>query len=104
MEKDLTVGMLLEIYGELLTKTQAEILDRYYNLDTSLSEIAAEFGIARQSVRDAIVKGRGKLEKLESSLKIYNRKNQLQDICSSEFESEESKALAKAVLIVLEEE
>lgn len=104
MEKDLNVGMLLEIYGELLTKTQAEILDRYYNLDTSLSEIASEFGIARQSVRDAIVKGRGKLEKFEASLKIYNRKNQLQDICSGDFNSSEAKAIAKAVLDVLEEE
>lgn len=104
MEKDLVFSMLFDIYGELLTKTQADMLERYYNFDSSLSEIASEFGISRQSVLDAIKKGQSKLEKYEDCLKIYNRKNKLQDICSKEFESQESAALAKKVLDVLEEE
>ncbi len=104
MEKDLTVSLLLDIYGDLLTSTQKEILDRYYNLDTSLSEIASEFGIARQSVRDAIVKGKAKLEKFENCLKIYNRKSRLQDICVGEFESPEAQKLSRDVLDVLEED
>ena len=40
MEKNVKVSILLEIYGELLTKTQYQFLDDYYNSDLSLSEIA----------------------------------------------------------------
>ncbi len=104
MEKNLVVSMLLDIYGELLTSTQFDILDRYYNFDSSLSEIASEFGISRQSVLDAIKKGQSKLEKYEDCLKIYNRKNAIEEICSGEFESQEAKSLASRVLEVLEEE
>ena len=103
MEKDLNVSMLLEIYGELLTKKQSEILDRYYNMDSSLQEIATEFDVARQTVRDAIVKGKNKLEKFEETLKIYDMKNLLQDLCKKEHKQSETLELAREILNVLEE-
>ena len=46
--------MLFDFYGELLTDRQKEFYDLYYNEDLSLSEIAENYGISRQGVRDVI--------------------------------------------------
>ena len=40
MEKKVQIGMLCEIYGNLLTKRQLNILNDYCNEDLSLTEIA----------------------------------------------------------------
>ena len=48
--------MLLDFYGEILTQRQREFFDLYYNEDLSLAEIAENYGISRQGVRDAIVR------------------------------------------------
>lgn len=61
--------LLLDIYGELLPKSQQTALDLRYNSDLSLGEIAEEMGgISRQSVNDFLKKGKGKLIELESVL------------------------------------
>lgn len=65
--------MLLEIYGELLTKTQYDFLDDYYNSDLSLSEIAENRNITRQAARDNIKKGENKLFEYEEKLKIMQK-------------------------------
>ena len=52
MDRKVEISILCEIYGKLLTKKQLNILDNYYNLDLSLSEIAENEGITRQAVRD----------------------------------------------------
>lgn len=65
--------MLLETYGELLTKTQYDFLDDYYNSDLSLSEIAENRNITRQAARDNIKKGENKLFEYEEKLKIMQK-------------------------------
>ena len=40
MEKNVKLSILCELYGELLTKKQYQIINDYYNNDLSLSEIA----------------------------------------------------------------
>lgn len=61
--------LLLDIYGELLPKSQQTALDLRYNSDLSLGEIAEEMGgISRQSVNDFIKKGKGRLIELEEVL------------------------------------
>ena len=50
LNKDLNVAMLLDIYGKLLTPSQRECLDYYYNQDFSLSEIADNVGKTRHGV------------------------------------------------------
>lgn len=73
MEKNVRISMLCEIYGKLLTKNQLNILENYYNMDLSLSEIAENEGITRQAVRDIIKKGENKLFELEEKLEIMKR-------------------------------
>ncbi len=86
MEKNVKVSMLLEIYGKLLTEKQYNFLDDYYNNDFSLSEIAENYKITKQAVRDNIVKGENKLfeyeEKLEIMRKTMNQEQQIVKILS----------------------
>lgn len=78
MDKKVEISMLCEIYGKLLTEKQLDIMDNYYNLDLSLSEIAENEGITRQAVRDIIKKGENKLFEFEEKLGIM-KKNMKQE-------------------------
>jgi predicted DNA-binding protein YlxM (UPF0122 family) len=77
MERDINVSILLEYYGELLTKRQAEALYMYYNMDYSLAEIAENTGVTRQCARDFIKKGEAKLRSYEERVGIFKK---LEDI------------------------
>lgn len=68
MKKKFSIGYLLDFYGALLTGKQREALDMYYNMDYSLSEIAAEFGVTRQCVHRFILQGEKRVEEMESIL------------------------------------
>ena len=50
------MAMLYDFYGDLLTPRQKEFYDLYYNDDLSLAEIAENYDITRQGVRDIIVR------------------------------------------------
>ena len=60
---------LLSLYGNLLSKTQKEILEDYYSYNLSISEIAENRKISRAAVEDAIKKGKRKLEDTENKLR-----------------------------------
>lgn len=63
------IVLLLDIYGELLPKSQQTALDLRFNSDLSLGEIAEEMGgISRQSVNDFLKKGKARLLELEGVL------------------------------------
>ena len=65
MEKDLSIGILNEIYGALLTENQRDMIRSYYDCDLSLGEIAENCGISRQAVRDSVTKGKEALLEYE---------------------------------------
>ena len=65
--------MLLDFYGEILTQRQREFFDLYYNEDLSLAEIAENYGISRQGVRDAIVRAETAMEELEDKTGLLKR-------------------------------
>ncbi len=65
---DLRFSRLLDRYGSLLTETQREITDLYYNYDLSLAEIAEQKECSRQSVSDCLAKCRKKIEWYEENL------------------------------------
>ena len=50
------MALLYDFYGDVLTDRQKEFYDLYYNEDLSLAEIAENYGITRQGVRDVIVR------------------------------------------------
>lgn len=82
MEKDLKYGVLLDLYGGLLTEKQALALDYYYNSDYSLAEIAELMDITRQGVRDFIKRGEAVLTDAEARLGLYSRFDRLERIHS----------------------
>lgn len=71
--KDLEIVTLLDFYGEMLTQKQHDFLEYYYNDDLSLSEIAANEGITRQGVRDAIKRAEKQLFDMEEKLGLVRR-------------------------------
>lgn len=66
--EDLHFLRLWDIYNGLLTKTQQEITNLYFNCDLSLAEIAEEKGCSRQSVSDCLAVCRRQLEEFEEKL------------------------------------
>ena len=70
MEKDLTYGILLQIYGELLTNKQQEVASLYYDYDLSLAEISENLGISRQAVLDSLHNACDSLRYYEEKLNI----------------------------------
>lgn len=74
MERGFDFVILLDIYGELLSKGQREALDMRYNADLSLSEIAEETGgVTRQSAAYSVKKGEQRLIELEELLGFAKR-------------------------------
>lgn len=67
------MALLFDFYGEMLTPRQKEFYDLYYNEDLSLSEIAENYDMSRQGVRDAIVRAEAALEELEEKTGIVKR-------------------------------
>ena len=65
-QKNLEFSVLLDYYGAVLTDKQRAILTEYYDEDLSLAEIAENYGITRQGVRDAIKHGEATLTDMES--------------------------------------
>ena len=76
MEKSVKMSMLLEIYKNMLTDRQADIIDFYYNQNLSLSEIGDEFSISRQAVRKSLVEAEKNLTVLEEKLEILKKQSE----------------------------
>ena len=73
MAQNLEITMLVDIYGAMLTDKQRDFLALYYDEDLSLAEIAANEGITRQGVRDAIKRAETQLLEMESKLGFEKR-------------------------------
>lgn len=72
------MSMLFDFYGDLLTDRQKEFFDLYYNEDLSLAEIAENYGISRQGVRDVIVRAEAAMTEVEDKTHIIRRYFQTQ--------------------------
>ena len=70
---DLKFERLWEAYGPLLTAHQREICELYYRCDLSLTEIAEQKGVSKQSVSDTLAKSRALLEEYEQKLQFVGR-------------------------------
>lgn len=72
------MALLYDFYGDMLTDRQKEFYDLYYNEDLSLAEIAENYGITRQGVRDVIVRAEAVLMELEDKTGIIRRFHKMQ--------------------------
>ena len=68
---------LWDIYRGLLTETQREVTDMYFNLDLTVSEIAEQKGISRQAVSECLKGCKKQLEDYEEKLGLRARINEL---------------------------
>ena len=83
MEKNIEISILSQIYKNMLTEKQFSILDEYYNSDFSLSEIAENYNITRQAVRDNIKSGEIKLYDLEEKLGLMKKTQRQEELISN---------------------
>ena len=77
-EKDMTLPLLMDLYGQVLTDRKRELLDYYYNEDYSLAEISEITGISRQGIRESVKKSEAELRALDDSLQLIRRTQQLE--------------------------
>ena len=88
--------LLLDYYGDLLTKHQVDILNEYYNEDHSMSEIATNIGISKAAVQDLIKRSIKQLQNYEKVLKLIQRDNELNDVLD-QMRSEKDKTIDKYI-------
>ena len=79
LEKTKRVNDLIDLYGNLLTTNQLNILELYYMEDLSLKEIAEELNVSRNAVHDSLKRSLVILEDYEEKLKLLEK-----DIIKSE--------------------
>jgi len=82
MEDIFKISLLLDFYGQMITKRQYEILDLHYNNDYSLGEIAQILNISRQGVYDNIKRGKAALFEMERKLGLVARFSRQKDKAS----------------------
>ncbi|HHX17652.1 MAG TPA: YlxM family DNA-binding protein [Clostridium sp.] len=73
MDNVYKMTMLLDFYGQMLTKRQYEIMDLHFNSDYSLGEIAEQLNISRQGVHDNIKRCKAMLTNMEEKLGLLNK-------------------------------
>ena len=69
----MTLSWLLAFYGEMLTDNQKEIARLHWEEDLTLSEIAGQFSVSRQSVHDTLSRTEKQLEDFEEKLGLLRR-------------------------------
>ncbi len=73
LEKNLEISLLFDFYGVMLSDTQQQAVNLYYNDDLSLKETADILSMSRQGVRDALSRAKKSLYTYEENLKLCER-------------------------------
>lgn len=73
MDKNLEISLLFDFYGVMLSSTQQQAVNLYYNDDLSLKETADILDMSRQGVRDALSRAQNILYDYEEKLKLCER-------------------------------
>jgi predicted DNA-binding protein YlxM (UPF0122 family) len=78
LEKSIYISALFDLYGKLLSSSQYKMIELYYSMDLSLSEIASQENISRNAVYDALKKGVAALNDYESKLELYKKREEFE--------------------------
>ena len=78
----LTLSLLFDCYGALLTEKQRECFDLHCNQDLTLAEIAELMGTSRQGVHDAVSRAEAQLLRLEEVTRCLARERRDQKIAA----------------------
>ena len=76
----LTMSLLFDCCGDLLTEKQRDCFDLYCNQDLTLAEIAELQGTSRQSVHDAVTRAEAQLLRLEEVTQGLSRERKTADV------------------------
>lgn len=78
IEEKIKLNRLFDIYKNLLSEGQREVMDEYLSFDFTISEIAENLSISRQAVLDSVTKAEKKLKNLEEKLSFSERLDKLE--------------------------
>ena len=80
LEKTKRVNDLIDLYGNLLTENQLNILELYYMEDLSLKEISEELNVSRNAIHDSLKRSLNILEEYENKLKLIEKEKIKSDL------------------------
>lgn len=80
MDKLVEMGILFDYYGKLLTGTQYDVVDQYYNEDLSLTEIADLNNISKQAVSENLKRAEKNLYDYENRLALIKKNRAIIDL------------------------
>ena len=99
LEKVEYINVLFDIYKNLLTEKQKDIMERYYTYNLSLKEISEDLNISRSAAFDTIEHASKKLYDFESKLKIHEKRMKVVCIIKeSKLSNDEKEKLINEVL------
>jgi len=73
MEKFTRVSLLYDFYGQLLTDHQRKFIELYYNQNLSLGEIAEDYPVSRQAIRDVLKRAENTLFQYEEKMGLVQK-------------------------------
>ena len=80
MKSKIDLVMLLDFYGNLLSKLGKETVMDYAENDLSISEIAEKRGVSRQAIMDILKKQESKLTAFENKLQLVEKFNEIRNL------------------------
>ena len=76
MDKTVHVNVLLDLYDQLLSDRQRQVMDLYYKEDYSLNEISDLLSISKQAVSEHIKRAEAALKNYEMALGLARKTKQ----------------------------
>lgn len=102
IKEKIDYSLYLDIYAPLFNEHQKDIMRLYFDCDVSLNEIAEQYGISRQAVRDILQRGQKNLISYEEKLGIFKKKNRVISLVEEGIKTADQKT-AKCLLNIKKE-